>query len=1416
MQLLQVDCSSSGDGSCVIYSITVDDLGTAGATDISSLDIHIDNDNNFGNGVLGTVSQVGFNGSSTEVVLTALSAAIRTVTNPTSKYIWITYDLAASADGKTVQSSVTAIDVESPDSGAAGSWNSNNFSVYSGPASTITSCAGCHKYPPEDGTARNVPLGAVVGDHQPHSAYVCATCHIAPATETAADFGHRNKLIEMAAHIGNTGGSYSRGASFAVSNNPTTGTCSNINCHSGTVTPQWGIGTTACNSCHNTPPSSGAHAKHYTAKGWANDSTNCTVCHPDNSTSHSNVTDGIKIVNGTLIPSGASPAITCNSTGTGCHNSKTTPAWNTSGITCTTCHAVGGAAAGDPNSGLHNTSVVMAHDNQFRNTPGEALPGTANCLSCHTSAPSSDHFDGTVQNSAVATYAWNTGKIPAGYNRAADACAATCHTDNATWNRAWTGVADVAWSYANNAATAPVCGNCHGSFFTGWNIIGATSHLNPDPDNDANPTTPDNPDTLATSKGSHSECSTCHAWGHSNYTTGNKHVNNTLEMNSTLNYSAGSCSINCHSGLTLTMDPNSGWPDASVVGDGVTCGGCHTGGATPGSASGAHAIHGATAASLAANPASIALCVSCHGNDGTGPSHNNGTVNFANVNYNAARNVVTGTCVTADCHNYDPNIASPTKDRSTAWNTTALACDDCHYYASGTTPTSAGNTAHGRPLSADHGNHFGTGGSFACADCHGTDPVAGDTSHINGVTSLADKATATQDEANVIVATWNDTTNSCANAACHNPSGTTYSATWQVSTVSCTLCHSMTNPGTGSHGQHMNAAATFGINTTTCNSCHADNTGNNRHRTGNINMLAGMNYTAGALDVLGTVGTCNTSTCHNNGTVAATAVVTPTWGTPSADCTICHGNPPATAKHAEHVNATYVSSGCVACHTAATATTHINGARNMDAAKVVYTAATQTCTNNCHIANTTGDWTAVGALACADCHGSGKVTSPAMDRGFPPNQGAHLAHTGNTAYVNAANCTNCHNDNSVTHSTLNNVVTSAVGTAASRITANPGNGSCTNTCHAAAQAGDWTGGMAAVTCVDCHSGSYIGGGANGPVSGLHNVTPSVSGQRHDQSVAGGCASCHTTVLAQSTHINGAFTGGNGQKTQMGLAAFYTQTADNTGTCATTACHVGNSDAWAHKWVSTANWYTTNTTACQGCHGDASGFNAGVDHRVRGPHTSGATYGCADCHVLEASTNNYTFTWATNDWGGTSHHGNSVIEVNTNGGYNTTTNLCTTCHTTVNGIHNFVDTGWNVANLLGDAVAGGSCSSCHGYPPVPGDGKTAQSVEGKGAHAKHVNHLLLRTGRTLDANNDTFTGATSTAICGVCHNVSSDGNHSTGGGTRQMAIPVSYQFGSSAPSYNGTAGLSSSVDPKSCSNVNCHFKETPIWSSVGGQ
>jgi hypothetical protein len=283
--------------------------------------------------------------------------------------------------------------------------------------------------------------------------------------------------------------------------------------------------------------------------------------------------------------------------------------------------------------------------------------------------------------------------------------------------------------------------------------------------------------------------------------------------------------------------------------------------------------------------------------------------------------------------------------------------------------------------------------------------------------------------------------------------------------------------------------------------------------------------------------------------------------------------------------------------------------------------------------------------------------------------------------------------------------------------------------------------------------------------------------------------------------------------------YYSQSAADTGTCATTTCHMsntGSSDDWAHKWMTPAN-YTNTTASCTGCHGSALASanlgNTGVTHlAIDTQHNTGTTYECMDCHNLEGGSG-YTFTFDSADWsdvGETSTHGDGSIQVNSSGtAYDTGTGYCTNCHTS--GAFNFADTAWPIASAAGDALSA-NCGSCHGYPPKALDGKDNYAAgEGKGAHEQHTTHL-----GTLDIDNDVFLNNT---VCGQCHDVTSAANHSTGSvlpADRNISMPTSYQFGGSAPSFTGTPGTSSSVTTKTCSNVSCHFKETPIWSTIGGE
>jgi hypothetical protein len=196
-----------------------------------------------------------------------------------------------------------------------------------------------------------------------------------------------------------------------------------------------------------------------------------------------------------------------------------------------------------------------------------------------------------------------------------------------------------------------------------------------------------------------------------------------------------------------------------------------------------------------------------------------------------------------------------------------------------------------------------------------------------------------------------------------------------------------------------------------------------------------------------------------------------------------------------------------------------------------------------------------------------------------------------------------------------------------------------------------------------------------------------------------------------------------------------------------------------------------------------GTGAGGFARTGGTFEQGI---CNACHTASASNpkmQHYTSTSSD------SHNSGQV---------------CTICHS-----HSGDTT------VDGNAFEGaGDCNGCHAYPPAIGDGKLYRTAEqeGKGAHTQHVNHLVLLWGGTLNAGTDQFgSGASWTNVCGVCHNgAAHDTVEAIPGNGRTIAFPAAYQFGPGAPTYNGVVGTSSGTTAKTCSNVSCHFNNSPTW------
>src|SRR5262245_30141785 len=196
---------------------------------------------------------------------------------------------------------------------------------------------------------------------------------------------------------------------------------------------------------------------------------------------------------------------------------------------------------------------------------------------------------------------------------------------------------------------------------------------------------------------------------------------------------ANSCN-SCH---VDDAGPNQTITDPSLHLDGVVqvrgggCDTCHGSPPAPGRESyagsaGAHATHATTLGFE---------CATCHGNNGSGPQHNqgNGTVTRSNVNivFDASRTFPGGTTMgnatytsgsktcAVGCHN--PKIGNPPEtqnvNNTVTWGGSAVACRGCHDQVQDSLPRN-------HDLSAQ--------GDAGCTTCHNM------TGHTGGVIAMLD------------------------------------------------------------------------------------------------------------------------------------------------------------------------------------------------------------------------------------------------------------------------------------------------------------------------------------------------------------------------------------------------------------------------------------------------------------------------------------------------------------------------------------------------------------------------------------------------------------------------------------------------------------------------------------------------------
>jgi predicted CxxxxCH...CXXCH cytochrome family protein len=285
---------------------------------------------------------------------------------------------------------------------------------------------------------------------------------------------------------------------------------------------------------------------------------------------------------------------------------------------------------------------------------------------------------------------------------------------------------------------------------------------------------------------------------------------------------------------------------------------------------------------------------------------------------------------------------------------------------------------------------------------------------------LEGRTDAEQDEATIDTTSgawifgteWNDGSNTCTNM-CHDPSeaGTT-SASWGSTMAGCDSCHQSTNMTTGSHTAHRIAQPVYG-NNYQCQDCHVNNGGNDDHMTGAVilAMATTVTYDGNLVAPYGTpYGSCLTTTCHSDG--QGNAVATSVWGTSITDpnCGICHQFPPLNGQHAIHMANTYVQGNpnkCRECHANIWPQDHLSGTvDDVGTSNVAYSTTDDNCTNDCHLADDTNEWTS-GSLNCTDCHAATYV-------GSAPSTGLHdgasltnvLAH--DDSFDAGYGCESCH------------------------------------------------------------------------------------------------------------------------------------------------------------------------------------------------------------------------------------------------------------------------------------------------------------------------------------------------------------------------------------------------------------------------
>jgi predicted CxxxxCH...CXXCH cytochrome family protein len=772
---------------------------------------------------------------------------------------------------------------------------------------------------------------------------------------------------------------------------------------------------------------------------------------------------------------------------------------------------------------------------------------------------------------------------------------------------------------------------------------------------------------------------------------------------------------------------------------------------------------------------------------------------------------------------------------SVDWSGTKTGdCNICHADDSG---TGAGVTE----WSAAHTDHlrgsYSANTNIDCNACH-ADTALGNSS-INGKGGMSNHPDAQRDVVfnsfadPASTAGWNGT--NCNNTYCHSDGKSATNPThanqaWSGNFTACNECHGTANNGTGgapdgagsstlsqAHADHTNTTTNYD-----CDDCH-----NRVYNPSNIinDYTLHVNKTNdvdSALSFSG--GKCSSTDCHGTNSDA--------WSSDLSsydNCTICHGimttdgdgaaaaylrapgvddsgkdteghtvdSDEQVGAHQAHLQASHGISNSIGCgechieHTGVNDVGHIDNALPADikfngpmgtfnAANADYNDSNNQCSNvYCHDGSrfekaltvpawangmdTAPTWSNTDYLAdtltstdCGMCHG------------WPPAD----------SHDDSTNCSQCHpnvDESDVSFTTVANIIqhvdrtvqvagctgchmaTIDTVTTVNMLPADDANRAKHNTTHWTSKGHGQSTGNLPLACEDCHTSHYTADNiyalkyvtAGSPVTDLNN----------------NCLECHkegssnpkvSTIVVNSIH--------NGLD--------HTATLNGGRFCFD--CHDphgdGNIEMVQNSVASSAHpvyGYPTNAV-------DVT-FTAKASASDYADDASPFEGVCQVCHSA------------------TSYYKGSGAETH----YADPGNACVNCHS-----HN----GKSSDQLAFEGA--GDCDSCHGYPPMSGDGKNQAGTQydgGKGAHNtvanSHVNTTVLDP--ATDQYGDTGTGYKE---CVKCHR--DEASHD-GSITHDIAVEYSFD-GVTNASYQGVRG--DTTTPKTCFNVLCHFTKTPRWSA----